>query len=506
MADIVIYGGEPGGIAAALTCARRSAGHAEVVLCFPEETLGGGLVPGGLQSWERRPWTHLGHRADPQGGSFGRWLARHGESFGGPAMAEAWAEELKAAGVSVISGHDIEAVLTTAGDGKPARGRSRRRKHGPPGTIDGLRLRPLVLGEDGQSTLGGDPVELRASVFIDASSTGRLIRLAGVPASIGRQDWNPDCRQMAAMLMFPVQGLDWDGIMAARDTEERPVWGTAVSDGQRTFWGGQSVAATDELVAAFHEAHPHFRLGSLRAIEAEPGTFWVQGLLVFGIDARFRHYDQDTERAGTPFPANALDSDGGYRAAHKVAGSSDLLGALRRFPGWEKVEVCRDGSDQIRSAQTLFLRETIHATGPTGFALGIDDIAGAGTHSTEGKDARHHGRRIGLGFYWLESVGYVGHESLPMPHAATNPVYLPLDCCLVPPVRNLLVCGYAAPIESRAWWAMRAAPNLCVLGDAAGAAAAYALREGKSPLQFGNPEVAAIQSWLQADGAILDKW
>ena len=43
---------------------------------------------------------------------------------------------------------------------------------------------------------------------------------------------------------------------------------------------------------------------------------------------------------------------------------------------------------------------------------------------------------------------------------------------------------------------MRVFPNLCVLGDAAGAAAAYAVNNNKQPLYFSNSDIAAVQSIL----------
>jgi len=505
LAHVVIYGAEPGGIAAALTCARRSGGQADVVLCFPEQTVGGALGPGALQSWERRPWMHNSRRSDPQGGHFAQWLTANGACFAAQAMIHSWERELSAAGVRLLPAHDLEAVRTKGADGRVIRSRSRRAKSGPPTAIDAIGVRPLVWDHDAPS-FGADHLELSADVFIDASSTGRLATLGGVRTSIGRQDWHPDCRQMAAALMIAVEGLDWDAILAAVDGDGRPVWGTAEIDGHRCLWGGQSKSSGDDLVAAFHQGHPHFRLGSIRATEIDPGIFWVQGLNVFGVDARLRHYDQGTERAQAPFPANALDLDAAYHAARQVAQSSDLLGALRGFPGWERVCIAHGTDGAAMTGQTLCLRETVHALGPAGFAVSIDDVTGAGMGANDGKDARHYSRRVGLGFYWLENVGYVGHENVPMPHAATNPAFLPLDAILAPPMSNLLVCGFAASIDSHAWWAMRANPNQCVLGDAAGATAAYALREGRSPLRFGNPEMAAIQSWLQGEGAILEKW
>lgn len=501
LADVLIYGGEPGGVAAALVVARRSDPGTEVMLCFPERIPGGTCTSGGLPEWDRRQWTSAGRRADPQGGSFARWLERYGAHFSPSNFAQGLTEELRHAGVTVLSNTDIEAVDTTGHATRPRRAK----KPLPPSTVHAVRLRRLA-DQGGERTWSDETMEVSAHLFVDASTTGRLARLAGVPATVGREDWNPDRRQMAASLLFAVQGIDWDALVAARDEMDRPVWGTGQDGALRLFWGGQSVVTSDSGIAAFQTAHPHFRLGSIRAVETEPGRFWVQGLLIFGVDGRMRIYDEGSPRAVELYPANAVHVDAGLAAAREIVASPDLLGALRRLPGWSGVQIGRDARDEVIAAESLYLRETIHTHGPSGFAVTGEDISGAGSHSAEGKDARHYARRIGLGFYWMENVGYMGHENVPTPGAATNPCYLPIDVLLAPPVDNLLIPGYAAAIDSRAWWSMRSQPNLCVLGDAAGITAAFALHEGKSPLRFGNSEIAALQSWLQGEGAILEKW
>ncbi len=511
MPDIVIYGGEPGGVAAALSAARRSPAGTEVALVFPESLPGGIATAGGLCAWERRQWTHAGRRADPQGGNYAVWLQEMGPIYRPGHFAAALADDLAEAGVRVLAAHEIEAVVAEAQAGK-GRARSKKARAGAPAAVTALRVRPLEQGEHGPVfSAAAEALELPAKVFIDASATGRLARLAGVPGSVGRTDWNPDGRQMVASLLFAVENVDWEGVVAARDPSEKAVWGTAAEqspDGtHRTFWGGAHVASADAVLAAFNDAHPGFRIGAPRAWEEEHGVFWVSALLVYNVDARRRAYDAGTERDAAPVTILSRDVDTAYREAKKLVGSSDLLGALRRFPGLESVRVVEaDGSP--RTGDVLLLREGAHSLGPKPdpFAVTIEDLTGAGTGMHDGLDQRHRARRIGLGFYWLESAGYTEGEILRTTAAAANPAHLPLDAILCPPVANLLAPGYAARIESRAWWALRTVPNLCVLGDAAGVAAAFSAREDIPVLRFGNPEVAAVQNWLVGEGAILEKW
>lgn len=515
MARIVIYGGEVAGIAAALTAARCATTGSEVVLIFPEALPGGAATAGGHCAWERREWQHGDRRADPQGGSFAAWLQEGGTVYRPDAFAARMTEELADADVRVLTAHDIEAVLPQGGGVVAARPRSRAKKKakaGPLARVGAVHVRPLTIGDHGLPAFAeGDAEQIEGEVFIDASATGRLARLCGVPLSVGRTDWNADGRQMASTLLVAIENVDWDAMTAARDPQDRPVWGTATEqspDGpHRVFWGGTTIAANDPILQSFAQAHPNFRMGALRGWEEGQGVFWVSGLLCYNVDGRRRAYDAATERDTEPVPLMSRDVDTAYQEARALATGSDTLGALRRFPGLGEVRVA-EVRGAPRCGDVLFLRETAHApgAGPDGFAVKVEDLTGAGVGNHDGLDARHHARRIGLGFYWLENLGYTHGEVQRTTAAATNPAYLPLDVILVPPVGNLLVPGYAARIESRAWWALRTAPNQCVLGDAAGVAAAFSAREGIPVLRFGNAEMAAVQSWLREEGAILDKW
>ncbi len=70
---------------------------------------------------------------------------------------------------------------------------------------------------------------------------------------------------------------------------------------------------------------------------------------------------------------------------------------------------------------------------------------------------------------------------------------------------NLLIPGYGTGTASLAWAAIRVLPNLTVLGDAAGAAAALSVEKNIPPLRFEEAEIVALQDILRGMGAILDK-
>ena len=93
------------------------------------------------------------------------------------------------------------------------------------------------------------------------------------------------------------------------------------------------------------------------------------------------------------------------------------------------------------------------------------------------------------------------------PALPKNPVYLPYSCLTTNNVANLLIPGYAAGISSFSWGEVRVFPNLCVLGDAAGVAAAYSVNKKITALEIGSSSVhiKAVQNDLLGVNARLDK-
>ena len=86
-----------------------------------------------------------------------------------------------------------------------------------------------------------------------------------------------------------------------------------------------------------------------------------------------------------------------------------------------------------------------------------------------------------------------------------HPVYVPYNAITSNYVANLLTPGYAACMSSFAWAECRVLPNQCVLGDAAGVAAAYAITHNKDPLRLTASDLSQVQATLRNSGARLEK-
>ncbi len=145
-ADICVYGGTPGGVAAAVQSARMGK---KAVLVVPRRHVGG-MTSGGLTA------TDIGKRP-AIGGFANEFYAKVGKTSGfRPSQAEtAFLELLQAAGVTVYYEHRLKDVVK-----------------------EGTRIESIRI-ENGNT--------VKAKVFIDATYEGDLMAAAGVSFHVGRE-------------------------------------------------------------------------------------------------------------------------------------------------------------------------------------------------------------------------------------------------------------------------------------------------------------------------------
>lgn len=522
--DVIVYGGGFAGVAAAAGAARLYPG-ARVLLIAPESRtkLGGLFTAGGQNYWDVRFW----RGTPPQAGSFARWYGDLGQFYGAGEMAGRLQAELADLAVETLLGWDIEDPRCTS----------------PPPRLTGLSLRQLVNHPAGGSLWGPATLAVGAPVFVDASDDGRLARLAGALLSTGRADWPAAClppderwpfgrpRQQAATLMFQVRGVEpgpYADMTFVASTDARGRTTLAAWGGHGTYTGSLAVTAYNDACGPLGHA-----LKPINAAQNGPDAeeWWVNGLLLFNVDGRARERDWGTWRFPADMRPDARTCDAAWRLGRAIVGSRAFLQALRCFQGFEAVEIVRESSGLPVVGEIVYLRESVHAMraprpGESGlensnYAVTADALlrAGAGYTGLAADDAAYSSR-VGLGFYNADINAYcfsdmrtdqgfiwpVTSRVRPdRPGNPENPVYLPYAALLTPTVRNLLLAGYACGSAAMAFTALRVGPNLCVLGDAAGAAAARAVQSGLDPADFGPGEVAALQDDLRRLGVRLEK-
>jgi hypothetical protein len=269
--------------------------------------------------------------------------------------------------------------------------------------------------------------------------------------------------------------------------------------------------------------------------------WWVNMLLVFNVDGRAYNRDKGTSVFPTDMRSDYRTVDDAWVAAREVLEEDDFLPALREFPGFESASLVTDDNGKPVVGEVLYLRETIHSaqsssarangTEDSNYAVWAKDFWDAGSSSSTGTDSRHYAKRIGLNRYDLDINAYTPSDlkqdgAYVWGHQVTNhvrddltqivsmtdkeyskrpPTYMPFSAIATNFVYNLLIPGYAASISSLGWSEARVIPNQCVLGDAAGVAAAYAVTNSKMPLNFGTSDISAIRTTLSNSSARLEK-
>ena len=414
----------------------------------------------------------------------------------------------------------------------------------------------------GIESYASDTLKLNSSVFIDASQEGRLARKVNSVATVGRCDWtanritNPTDRseftsketkvgkQQAATLMLMMNNIN-DGASGMG-------WEEYTFDNKKKCmaWGGAEQVRTSEDVKIFNETYgtpiPGVRPGMyIKPLNAardgySSENWWVNALLIFDVDGRAHEKDKGTAFYPNDMLSDSWNVDDAWRAVRNCLNNDEtfrirLRNAIRTMPGFEDADFVTDPlHGDYRVGDSLYLRETVHmsesnvadkqGTENSNYAVTAYECRDAGTgNSSSDKDYGNKATRIGLAHYQsdihpyrIEHILSDGEYIYGKPgyklirddiKDPDHPVYLPFSVMTTHYVSNLFLAGYAINASSYAWGELRVFPNLCIIGDAAGIAAAYAAKNGLTALQIGenSTHIANVQSRLRVYGARLDK-
>lgn len=537
---IVIYGGTLAGVAAAAKAAKNmdaSTTDVTVIVPDPVDHNGNGCCLGGLatvggQNFFDIGWKRVGKdKRFYTKGSFNWWYSQVGQHYNPETLSNLLKSDLTKPEfkdkINILYGYDIKSIGWAA-----------------PANITEVRLCQIDQDTEGRVIWGTKTCTVPGTVFIDASESGRLTRMSNFGGTTGRYDWpaknldaseqgsNGRARQQAATLMFKVTKFN-------RNIEGLEV---AQNGGFIGVAGGKDAYMNNAKITQFNDKYgpqgfvlKPFNMAQDGAEGNDPmaSEWWVNMLLVFNVDGRAYNRDKGTNIFPKDMRSDYMTVDDAYVAAKKILECDDFLSTLRSFPGFETAELVKDSKGKPVVAKSLYLRETIHSaqsssarangTENNNYALRADDFRVPGSSKSSGYDARNYAKRIGLNFYPLDINAYKfedlkkfgnyiwGHDVTMAAREGTEfpdhsyATYISYDAIATNFVYNLLIPGYAAGISSLGWSEARTLPNQCVLGDAAGVAAAYATKNGKQPLTFNTTDIANIQSILANSAAMLEK-
>lgn len=457
--DVLVVGGTPSGVAAALAAARRGA---NVVLIEERPHLGGDIVYQMLNMWDvpLRP----GSSSPVVQGIFAEFFDQLGIAFDVDKAMHLFEESVA-----------VEPTLHTFVETRVGR----ILKEG--NRVTGAFLR----GVDGKD------YQIKAKTFIDATNDATFAARAGSAYFIGRQKTNPDRAMQSAGLLFSVSGVNWlKAKNYTKGTRLRPLVAAevrrvkfaidlkpvATSRGlmvkERLGGGvGNYLWERGNIVKRYQPQGPDIELLSINFGRQDDGTIVLNTLNILGVNG---------------LSASSIAS----ATKEAIAELPHFVAYLRKaMPGFEHAQISE-------IAPELYIRETRHIQGL--FLLREQDI----------KAETRFPDRIALASYPLDSHPYLKGILNPLaPHRYDYTI--PLGCLIPSRIDGVFVASRSLSATSAAAGSARVLPITMACGEAAGAAAWLCAQKNITPqtLAVDPNEVAQLQQNLRDWGAdIGDKY
>lgn len=431
--DVIVVGGEPEGIAAAVSAARHGL---KTLLLEDDQALGGLMTLGKLNFLDMNygPQKELLTR-----GIFWEFYKKLGNAFD--------VEEAKAYFLDLVRKEENITLKLNASLVEPV--------------LEGNKIAGVKVKEKGEIK------EYRALRVIDATVDAEVAAAAGVPYTVGAEDYAHRDKLMGVTLVFELKGVNWPYVFIYNNWNRligkiNPQWGDPHAGATlRAAWG------YGEQALEYKPQDSMMRLRGPNLARQKNGHVLVNALLIFGVDGLDPQAKaQGIERARRELPR--------------------IVQFMReKFPGFARAELAG-------TAEQLYVRETRHIIGE--YRLTITDVL----------ENRDHWDRIAHGSYpvdvqptgpndWGEIVGKPAIYSIPFR-------------CLVPrKIDNLLVVGRSASYDSLAHGSARVIPVGMAAGEAAGVASAYSLRHnlGFREMSQSREAISWVQDKLKQQGAYL---
>ena len=450
--DVLVVGGTPSGVAAALAAARHGA---KVTLVAQRPKLGGDIIYAYLNMFDV-PLTDMNSETSPVAyGIFGDFFKAMGTAFDVQA-AESWLENAvaKQKNVQVLSDVQVERVLLSEA------------------RVSGVQIK----------LKNGEVRTIYARAIVDTTNDADVAARAGAGYFLGREQVNPDRKMQAAGLLFSVKGVDWQKLRAyvrslktislrqARRLKKGNAAGVDIRvEGNRAtvrMGGihGDYAWERGEVIKDYVPRGPNIDVISINFGRQSDGSVILNSLNIVGV--------------------NGLDADSRKTAYEEgVAEIPSLIEHLRaKMPGFKNAKL-----GQI--APELYIRETRHIRG---FAtLTVEDVK-RGTPFSD---------RVALASYALDLHPY--NKGDLNPFGPSRHVYaLPLKALVPINVDGLFVASRSLSATYSAAGSARVIPITMAAGQAVGTAAAQCAKGRYSPHELVKSEarIRQLQTELRKSG------
>ena len=426
---VIVAGGEPEGIAAALAAARNGM---KTLLVEEGDALGGLFTLGMLNfldmNQSKGPSRELLTR-----GIFREFYNALGNAFD-VEEAKAWFIQKckKEPNLTVLLNTEIIAPVM---DGN---------------VIIGLELRESAAG-DQESKI------YRSLAVIDATTDGDVAAAAGVPYTVGAEDYGSYGTLQGVTLVFEVSGVDWNVVTDYLENDGNPNTGVdSVS-----AWGYGSEALN------YVSVDGNMRFRGPNIARQKNGDMLLNALIIFGVDAlNPESYAEGIERGRREIPYV-------------------IEFMQKNFKGFENVVY-------VDHAPRLYVRETRHFFGE--YRLTITDVL----------ENRDHWDRIGHGNYPVD-IQPTSPDNTGNIIGAPDIYSIPFRCLVPLEIDQLLITGRSASYDSLPHGSARVVPIGMVTGEACGSAVAYSVNNGVTFRQMTRDTKAILwlQNQLKKHGAYL---
>lgn len=474
--DVLVVGGDPEGVAAAVAAARSGQ---KTLLVDTRPVLGGLMTRGWLNSLD------MNYGPDKEilnKGIFQEFFAKvEGDSFDVTTAANVLHRLVnREANLDVLPG--ARAVFPIVdGVPRPLRrpGQSAVSPELAADEVPPFAARPVAVAPrpaGAQPALNGVQVVLAdrsvknilAGRLIDATQDADIAAAAGVPFTYGQEDFGNRHKVMAVTLVFKLEGISdvhWARLMTYLNSRRLQAPPDSADRHSGANW--HSAWGFDNIMKDYQPALPQVGMRGLNLGRQRDGSVLVNALQVYGIDGLRR----EDRRQAVALAQQELPRIVKYIQEH--------------VPGLHNARLAA-------TAPELYVRETRHMQGL--YRLTVDDVL----------ENRDFPDRIAFGSYPIDIQATD-------PHFRGNVVGVPARYavpfrCLVPRgVDNLLVVGRSAGFDSLAHGSARVIPVGMATGQAAGVAAALSLQADVSFSRLAQDAglVKQLQERLVAQGVVL---